>query len=1007
MAGALTAHRAACFLYWQSSQTDNIVANGKYALVRYSGADPDPAAFSVANPVPGKAYTFSAEGQTLFVQVGAAAAGAYVWSSAGGGDWSESGKWVSAPGAGATGAVVRFDASIASPASVRLNQNTTLGGLYFNSTNAYAVTADGASVLTVDSGAAGAATAQVEQGRHVVGAPVALQSDLQAKPISGTGLTLAGAVSGAGGLVKANGGDLVLAAANTLGGPVRLLSGSLVLTNGATVGSGTLGLEGNSAQLRVSGVTPSVLTNTVAVRAASPIVAVDNQSQLTLQGTLSYEGAGTNTLYKQGAGELTLAGRANAATDSARLNLQEGTVRFAAGSDYRIGNADRDVVKMDTDNSRARTLAVDAGAKVALAGVYMAYGTNSAVVSGALDLTGNLDAASLRIQGSSAEDRFTVRAGGAVTCPQAAWFNVGVRGPGVLAVEGGAAQLGCVSLGYQQKPGDSYGASYGRAFVTGGGLLDVTGKWNWMGDSNAPARVNLLLAGDGSQAGGTVRLPPTTQTSATGWSAFGLNGGTLVTAGGGLSAPVTGDYLNGLKQLYAGPAGGTFDTAGQSVTLAQPVCVDQAGGALAKAGAGTLSLAQPLRWDGTVDVRGGTLSAALAAAACRQTSPSNLLVRYSFECGSTTDTSGSGRHGAQAGSVVMAAGTNGAYGLSFETGASLVTVPCDAALRGMPAYTVAMWLWLNGTNAAPNTPTTFFTTRKDNGSNGPYEFMLRMSYNKVRFMGTGAGTVWTSYDSTIPVPGTGQWVHVACAVTTNGVGMYINGAVARTPQAGDLKTLLFCPPDRPLTLAAFGFGNYHLASAFSGQFTGRFDDVRVYSRALSQAEVQALMSVSPALPSLRVAGGAVFAAQGGTNAVQELSGEGAVSGALKVVGSVSAGDSTNALAGAVLAVENLTIGTNAVYKWTWTPESHDELQAGQLAIAGAGVLDFGRGESDPVTGPFRAVLMRYSTLAGGSNFAGWTFANAGRKGFVAEITAANGEVILTFLSKRGSVILLR
>ena len=1007
--GDVIAHHAVFYLYWLNSQTDNIVANGRYALLRWTGAGPGTVnAFSVANPLGGKAYIFTIEGSTLWLTVGAATSGAHVWTATSGGDWSESARWALAPGAGAVGASVRFDESVTAPASVLVNQNTTWGQLYFNSTNAYTLTTGGASVMTVDNGT-NAAMVQVEQGQHKVAASLALQGEVDIKPISGTGLTLAGQLTGEGRLVKMNGGELVLSGTNTFLGGVSVASGTLTLTNGATTGAGPLAFDGHGTQMHVSGVVPSVLAHDVALRGSTNVVLnIDAQARLELSGELRYENVAGSTLHKQGAGELTLAGHADSADDNVRLNLQEGLIRLAPGADYRIGNVSRDVVKMDTDNNRGRTFSVEGGAAAALSGIYMAYGTNTVVVDGRLDFTGNLDAACLRIQSNVAEDRFIVRSGGTVTCPQATWFNIGVRGPGVLSVEGGSVQLGSVSLGYQQKPGDNYGGAYGRVFVTGGGLLDVTGKWNWMGDSNNFARVNMLLVGDGLSSGNTVRLPPTTQSRPDGWSSLGLNKGTLVTTGTGLTSPVAGDYLNGLKQIYVGGNGGAFDTASQSITLMQSVCADQAGGTLAKAGAGSLTLAQPLRWDGTVNVQGGTLSAALIAASVRQSQPSNLLARYSFENGPLADTSGSGRHGVQRGATVMSAGTNGLNGLTFDTGSSSVCVPCDTAMRGMDRFTVAMWLWVNSISTSAGTGTTFFTTRKDNASSGPYEFMIRMNNNKIRFMSTGSGTSWVNLpDTTVGIPGSNQWVHVACTVTPGGVTTYINGIQAGSVTTGVATTTLFCPPTRPLNEYGFGFGHYHLAAPQTGQFRGRYDDVRVYSYALSRSEVQALIDTETMPPDLRVAGGAAFVAQGSTNVVRELTGEGSVLGAVTVRDCVAAGDSTNAPAGAVLMADDLTLGTNVVYKWTWSPTANDELLVNKLTIGGAGVVDLGREEGDLITGSFRAVLMSYETIGGAANLVGWKLANVGGKGYRAVIKAENKEVVLEFASTRGTLLWLK
>jgi autotransporter-associated beta strand protein len=997
--GSLSLPNAAFRLY-QNSTTENLVPDGTYTLMTYGGADPSTSGLSVSGGRYGKSYTFSASGGVLAVTIGTAASGAHIWAAPGGGAWGTAGNWQVDPGTGGSGVEVRFDSAISSPATVALSEEVTLGGLYFKNANAY--TLSGTTPIVADN-AGNAAFLNVEQGSHAVNTPIIVTNGLLVKPVGGTALTLGGAISGSGGLVKGNSGALTLKGANTYAGATELNEGSLTLADGGTVGAGPLLMNLASAPLNVTGALASVLTNEVRL--------LQSAATLNVAGTLELAGPltrqGTSTIYKQGAGELVLSGSGLTTNDSDRVIFQDGRVRFAPGADYRFGTLIRDIFKMDENNNKARTLTVDAGARADLSGLYLAYGTNSVVVDGTLNLSGNNDGACLRTAtGDQATvDRFTVRAGGVVTMPQATWFNIGVRGPGVLSIEGGAAQLGSVSLGYQQRPSDYYGSQYGRVFITGGGLLNVTGKWNWMGDSNSLARANMLVVGDGSSAGGTVRLPPTTQTTAGGWSSLGLDNGTLVLTGSGLTAPVAGDYLNGLKYLYVSGNGGTFETEGTDITLSQLIGSDAAGGVLAKAGAGGLTLAQPLAWGGTVDVRGGVLNAGLQKTVVCQAAPTNLLARYSFESGPCADTSGNGRHGVMQGVATIGDGTNGLKGLTFATGQSSVCAPCDTTLRGRSNFTVAMWLWLNTTAPAASTTTTFFTTRKDGGSNGPYEFMIRMNTNKVRLMSTGATTSWSSYDSTLAVPGPNQWVHVALTVTPAGTTFFINGAPAGSSTATAMQNTLLCPPDRPLNLSCFGFGHYHLAAPAAGQFTGRLDDVRVYSRALSQAEVQALIDTAPALPDLRVAAGASFVAQGASE-VKDLSGEGLVSGALTVRGSVAPGDATNALAGATLMADDLTFGTNAVYKWTWSPAMSDELLTRNLTIEGAGVVDCGRDENDPL-GSTRSVLMRYDTLTGAANFANWTLTNVGRTGYQAVITAQEGEVVLDFVAIRGTLLIFK
>ena len=539
--------------------------------------------------------------------------------------------------------------------------------------------------LTLENGGATPGAIQVEQGRHTLSTPIALLSEIDIKPISGTALSLNAPIGGVGSLVKRNAGDLILGAANSFTGGVRLTSGTLTLTNGANVGTGPLGLEHDYAPLYVTGTGISELNGPLAVRTAQPIVEVAPQASAVLADGLTYEHPGFATLIKRGAGELVLGGVTDAATDNANLSVEEGQVRFAAGSVSRIGNVNRETVRMNANNNRARTLVVDAGAQTTLSGLYMAYGPNTVVVDGQLAFSGNYDAVCLSIQGNTVEDRFTVRTGGVLSCLPGTWFNIGVRGPATLSIEGGMAQLGCVGFGYRQLA-EPFGGRYGRVFISNGGTLDVTGLWNWMGDVNNISRVNNVIVGDGSPAGATLRLPPTTQTDAAGWSALALNGGTLVTTGQGAITPIDGNYLYGLKQLYVGPAGGTFDTAGQAITLALPVGSDTAGGAFTKTGAGALTLTEPLRWNGLVDVQGGTLNAVLdSASVC----PTEVRFAARHEEGACKQLGNAATPCSAA--RWMRVRKQRPDGSAFRTGNHSLT-PLDAEYRGLSSFTVAMWL---------------------------------------------------------------------------------------------------------------------------------------------------------------------------------------------------------------------------------------------------------------------------------------------------------------------------
>ena len=180
--------------------------------------------------------------------------------------------------------------------------------------------------------------------------------------------------------------------------------------------------------------------------------------------------------------------------------------------------------------------------------------------------------------------------------------------------------------------------------------------------------------------------------------------------------------------------------------------------------------------------------------------------------------------------------------------------------------------------------------------------------------------------------------------------------------------------------------------------SGRIDDVRIYGRALSQAELQQVIDTASELPDLRVAGGATFAAQDETSTVGTLSGEGYVSGALTVRDRVSPGDADTP-AGATLMAEKLTFAPDAAYAWTWSPTAYDMLLAGDLTFEGTGTVDLGRAEGDLINGSFRgADDLRHGQWCG--SLSDWTLVNAGGKGYNATIKAENGEVVLEYESTR-------
>ena len=92
-------------------------------------------------------------------------------------------------------------------------------------------------------------------------------------------------------------------------------------------------------------------------------------------------------------------------------------------------------------------------------------------------------------------------------------------------------------------------------------------------------------------------------------------------------------------------------------------------------------------------------------------------------------------------------------------------------------------------------------------------------------------------NSSIAIPAN-TWTHVAVTLSGNTATLYINGVVAGTNANMTLK---------PASLGSTT-QNYVGKSQFSGDpaMQGEVDDFRIYSRALSQAEVQSLAAINPA-----------------------------------------------------------------------------------------------------------------------------------------------------------------
>lgn len=202
--------------------------------------------------------------------------------------------------------------------------------------------------------------------------------------------------------------------------------------------------------------------------------------------------------------------------------------------------------------------------------------------------------------------------------------------------------------------------------------------------------------------------------------------------------------------------------------------------------------------------------------------------------------------------AALVTGTGGSAGYSFVAGrvnnalalakASQGHVKLPAGiLAGACEMTVATWVYLN-TN---NTTASAWQRIWDFGTSSTSGYMfvaastnLAAASNAVRFtisLDGNASGAEQIVDGLAPLP-TLAWHHVAVVLGSTGAVLYLDGAPVGTSSAVTLR-----PADLGNTP-----NNYIGRSQFSADayLDGKVDEFRVYSRALSLAEIQTLASGS-------------------------------------------------------------------------------------------------------------------------------------------------------------------
>jgi len=198
-----------------------------------------------------------------------------------------------------------------------------------------------------------------------------------------------------------------------------------------------------------------------------------------------------------------------------------------------------------------------------------------------------------------------------------------------------------------------------------------------------------------------------------------------------------------------------------------------------------------------------------------------LVGWWTFEEGSGTtthDQSGHGNDGVLVGSPAWVAGFHG-QGLEFA-GRDWVDCGKGTSLNICGDITLAAFVQVNRFSSDDEG----LITKGEDG----LSWALQVAGDRtLRFVATKSNVVWNSLDTIAPH----EWVHVAATYNGLTIRFYINGRPDPTPHP---TAMTFDGVDEPVILGCD-------LSGPDGYFDGRMDDVRIYSRALSDSEIAAMV----------------------------------------------------------------------------------------------------------------------------------------------------------------------
>ena len=772
-----------------------------------------------------------------------------------------------------------------------------------------------------------------------------------------------GSITGAGGLTMTDNGTLTLAAVNSFTGPAVVDAGTLNLTGTMTAGATTVGGASGNAVLNISG---NLTSSNLFIGNTSGAVGVVNQTAGTVTlsgGTGDFLNVGNMDAsfgyYNAVGGTLNVAGISIGGENNPNVYPPQGT-----------GDGIMEVRGATINNNGWIVLARGGNAETGILNVY----------SGSLTYSGGGIGCNWQFSGSGQTSIINIMGGSVTSTNQGVNFrqagdtgilnlNAGllkgtaVTGNGVVNFNGGTLQAAAST-------GDFVDVSRATVF-SGGATIDDGGNAVTINQPlQAPndygvSRIAFTTGGSGYVA------PPIVSIS----GGAGSNATAVATVSGGavtaitVTSPGTGYGVSDTLSIgFSGGGANATPPTGAAVTLtASPL----ASGGLTKQGAGTLTLSAENTYTGLTLVNNGTL---------RVDGPPVLHLSFDNVSGSTVindGTGGSAMNGALNGTATIVSGGKFGNCLSIS-GANAASSSCRVASSVVPLsigaannWTVAMWVQSSTAGGC-------YAYQGDGAWN---------SGNTVFYMNAGGTTAGTKaggvrwgqgWETGTATVNDGAWHHVVLTYNGTTKAAYVDGNLdaLTTDQWGSTGTG-----------GQFWIGGGADTGDGTANLNGLVDEVYVFDRTLSLAEVQSLYN-NNALPGSPVLPGAVTVAAGAT-----LGGNGAIGGAVTVLpgGTLAAGASI----GTLTINNNLTLGGNLVAEVNTSVSPSNDLVVvtGTLTNSGTGTVTLSN------LGP---------ALAAGESFTLFSkpLVNGGAMSLATTPALTSGLVLSNRLSLDGSVLVV-